>query len=156
MEQLTSNELREKISNWENFVLDLYAVWCGPCKVMLNNLERVNPLRSNPRPVGHKNSVLKKPWGVKKCLGVRTNIVYLWLKILKIMLPRFREFTSENVFIGLNLEAMFELRGTMGFCSYLNLAFVTNFKLFISDYLFYSNIKCVLIGKVFVIIPEFY
>ena len=42
MEQLTSNELREKISNGENFVLDLYATWCGPCKVMLNNLGKVN------------------------------------------------------------------------------------------------------------------
>lgn len=42
MEQLTANELREKISNGENFVLDLYATWCGPCKVMLNNLGKVN------------------------------------------------------------------------------------------------------------------
>jgi len=42
MEQLTSNDIREKISNGENFVLDLYATWCGPCKVMLNNLGKVN------------------------------------------------------------------------------------------------------------------
>jgi thioredoxin 1 len=42
MEQLTTNELREKIKNGENFVLDLYATWCGPCKVMLNNLAKVN------------------------------------------------------------------------------------------------------------------
>lgn len=42
MEQLTANELREKINNGENFVLDLYATWCGPCKVMLNNLSKVN------------------------------------------------------------------------------------------------------------------
>lgn len=42
MEQLTTIELREKISNGENFVLDLYATWCGPCKVMLNNLGKVN------------------------------------------------------------------------------------------------------------------
>jgi thioredoxin 1 len=42
MEQLTSDELREKINNGENFVLDLYATWCGPCKVMLNNLGKVN------------------------------------------------------------------------------------------------------------------
>ena len=42
MQQLTTNELKEKINNGENFVLDLFAVWCGPCKVMLNNLERVN------------------------------------------------------------------------------------------------------------------
>ena len=42
MQQLTTNELKEKISNGENFVLDLYATWCGPCKVMLTNLEKVN------------------------------------------------------------------------------------------------------------------
>ena len=42
MEQLTTSELRNKIENGENFVLDLYATWCGPCKVMLNNLSKVN------------------------------------------------------------------------------------------------------------------
>jgi thioredoxin 1 len=42
MQQLTTNELREKIKNGENFVLDLYATWCGPCKVMLTNLTKVN------------------------------------------------------------------------------------------------------------------
>ncbi len=42
MQQLTTNELKEKINNGENFVLDLYATWCGPCKVMLSNLEKVN------------------------------------------------------------------------------------------------------------------
>jgi len=42
MQQITTNELREKIKNGENFVLDLYATWCGPCKVMLNNSTKVN------------------------------------------------------------------------------------------------------------------
>lgn len=42
MQQLTTTELKEKIKNKENFVLDLFATWCGPCKVMLSNLERVN------------------------------------------------------------------------------------------------------------------
>lgn len=42
MEQLTTQQLKDKISQGENFVLDLFAVWCGPCKVMLNNLTRVN------------------------------------------------------------------------------------------------------------------
>ena len=42
MEQLTTSELKQKIENGENFVLDLYATWCGPCKVMLNNLGKVN------------------------------------------------------------------------------------------------------------------
>jgi len=42
MIQLTTEELEQKINNGENFVLDLYATWCGPCKVMLRNLEQVN------------------------------------------------------------------------------------------------------------------
>lgn len=42
MQQLTTQELRQKINNKENFVLDLFATWCGPCKIMLFNLEKVN------------------------------------------------------------------------------------------------------------------
>lgn len=42
MKQLTTEEVKQKIENRENFVLDLFATWCGPCKVMLNNLEKVN------------------------------------------------------------------------------------------------------------------
>lgn len=42
MQQLTTDELKEKIQMGENFVLDLFATWCGPCKIMLNNLIRVN------------------------------------------------------------------------------------------------------------------
>lgn len=42
MEQLTTEQLKQKINQGENFVLDLFATWCGPCKVMLNNLTRVN------------------------------------------------------------------------------------------------------------------
>lgn len=42
MQQVTSEELKQKISNGESFVLDLFATWCGPCKVMLSNLEKVN------------------------------------------------------------------------------------------------------------------
>ncbi len=42
MQQLTSEEIKQKINEGENFVLDLFATWCGPCKVMLGNLEKVN------------------------------------------------------------------------------------------------------------------
>jgi len=42
MEQLTTEQLKQKINLGENFVLDLFATWCGPCKIMLNNLTRVN------------------------------------------------------------------------------------------------------------------
>lgn len=42
MQQLTSSELKQKIESKENFILDLYATWCGPCKIMLSNLQKVN------------------------------------------------------------------------------------------------------------------
>lgn len=42
VQQLTSDELKQKIENKESFVLDLFATWCGPCKMMLANLEKVN------------------------------------------------------------------------------------------------------------------
>ena len=38
MEQLTSEQIRQKISNNETFLLKMMATWCGPCKIMLNNL----------------------------------------------------------------------------------------------------------------------
>jgi len=42
MQQLTTDQLKEKMQNGEDFVLDLFATWCGPCKIMLNNLLKVN------------------------------------------------------------------------------------------------------------------
>lgn len=42
MEQITSQQLKEKINSNENFIVDFYADWCGPCKIMMKNLERLN------------------------------------------------------------------------------------------------------------------
>ena len=42
MQQLTTEEIKQKMQNGENCVLDLFATWCGPCKIMLNNLSKVN------------------------------------------------------------------------------------------------------------------
>ena len=42
MQQLTTQELKQKISEGENFILDLFATWCGPCKIMLNNLNKLS------------------------------------------------------------------------------------------------------------------
>ena len=47
MIEITSVELKEKISKGENFVLDLYATWCGPCKVMANTLRSVDSVSSS-------------------------------------------------------------------------------------------------------------
>jgi len=32
--ELTSEQLKEKISSGESFIVDMYANWCGPCKVL--------------------------------------------------------------------------------------------------------------------------
>jgi thioredoxin 1 len=73
--QLTSNELKEKIQNKENFVLDLFATWCGPCKIMLGNLEKVNESlvkepKGSPNFNVYKFDIeqdmdLMKEWGVR-------------------------------------------------------------------------------------------
>ena len=71
--QLTSEELKQKINNKENFVLDLFATWCGPCKIMLGNLEKVNETlmqKGTPKYSVYKFDIeqdmdLMKEWNVR-------------------------------------------------------------------------------------------
>ena len=42
MKQLTSVELQDKIQKGDTFLLDLFATWCGPCRVLLKNLENLS------------------------------------------------------------------------------------------------------------------
>ena len=44
MTQLTTEQLQDKINNGENFILDLFATWCGPCRVMLSNMSKFNEM----------------------------------------------------------------------------------------------------------------
>ena len=40
--EITSKELQEKINNGEKMIVDFYANWCGPCKVMKPIYEKVS------------------------------------------------------------------------------------------------------------------
>ena len=39
--EISSSELREKISNGEKVIVDFHATWCGPCKMMKPTFERL-------------------------------------------------------------------------------------------------------------------
>lgn len=41
MQVLTSEELREKINSGEKFIVDMYADWCGPCRILGPIVEQV-------------------------------------------------------------------------------------------------------------------
>ena len=40
VQDLTSTEVKEKINNGENFILDCHGLWCGPCKAMSPHFDR--------------------------------------------------------------------------------------------------------------------
>ena len=40
VQELTSAEVKEKINNGENFILDCHGLWCGPCKAMSPHFDR--------------------------------------------------------------------------------------------------------------------
>ena len=42
MKQLTRQEFDSKLSSGEKFIVDFYASWCGPCKMMMPIIENTS------------------------------------------------------------------------------------------------------------------
>jgi thioredoxin 1 len=41
MKEISALELRERINNKESMIVDFYATWCGPCKMLAEELTKV-------------------------------------------------------------------------------------------------------------------
>lgn len=41
MKEISASELRKKINNKESMVVDFYAIWCLPCKMLSEELNKV-------------------------------------------------------------------------------------------------------------------
>jgi thioredoxin 1 len=51
MIQITSDELQAKIGSGETFMVDMFATWCGPCKVLMGNLKKLSDSGEATMPV---------------------------------------------------------------------------------------------------------
>lgn len=40
--EITTEELKQKIENGNKLIIDFWAPWCGPCKVMKPNFDKVS------------------------------------------------------------------------------------------------------------------
>ena len=85
MQILTSQQLREKINSGENFIVDMYADWCGPCRVLGPIFEKfAKQLESDGSSVGAYKFNIESDKELAVELGVRS-------------IPTIKAFSSGNV-----------------------------------------------------------
>jgi thioredoxin 1 len=68
--EITTKELQEKIANGENLIVELWGVWCNPCKMMKPIFEKV--ANENTSNVGMYTMDVDKNSEMAKSLGVRS------------------------------------------------------------------------------------
>jgi thioredoxin 1 len=54
--KITSQELQEKINSGEKFIVDMYADWCGPCRMLGPIVEKVG---TQLKEQGHEVNIYK-------------------------------------------------------------------------------------------------
>jgi len=71
--KLTTQELQEKIDNGEKFIVDLYADWCGPCRMIGPIIEKVsNQLKEEGSEVNVYKFDIEQDKEMAARLGVRS------------------------------------------------------------------------------------
>lgn len=71
--KLTTQELQEKIDNGEKFIVDLYADWCGPCRMIGPIVEKVsNQLKEEGSEVNVYKFDIEQDKEMAVKLGVRS------------------------------------------------------------------------------------
>ena len=71
MKVLTSEELKQKIDSGDKFIVDMYADWCGPCRVLGPIVERVSQKLEEE---GHEVKVYKFNIESDKDLAVQLGV----------------------------------------------------------------------------------
>jgi len=71
--KLTTQELQEKIDSGEKFIVDLYADWCGPCRMIGPIVEKVaNQLKEEGSEVNVYKFDIEQDKQMAATLGVRS------------------------------------------------------------------------------------
>lgn len=71
--KLTSEELQSKIESGEKFIVDLYADWCGPCRMLGPIVEKVsNKLKEEGSDVSIYKFNIEEDKDMAGKLGVRS------------------------------------------------------------------------------------
>lgn len=72
MKQLTRQEFDTRLNMGEKFIVDFYASWCGPCKMMMPIVERVhNHLTENDSEVNIYKFDIEEDRSLAVELGIR-------------------------------------------------------------------------------------
>jgi thioredoxin len=71
--EITSQELKQKIESGEKFIVDMYANWCGPCRILGPIIERFsNDLKSEGSDVNVYKFDIESDKELAVSLGVRS------------------------------------------------------------------------------------
>jgi thioredoxin 1 len=71
--ELTKEQLQEKINSGEKFLVDFYADWCGPCKVLGPRIEKLaETLKNQNSDVGVYKFNLESDRDYAMSLGIKS------------------------------------------------------------------------------------